>query len=421
MSILDPESIYIKCFLAYILFKFVFNDYDETLFFIGINRKIWEYYNFFTASFKFIKEIIKMSLDHGTNGKLLEDIFKDQLENNDDEKQSKKEVKYEDKYLDEIRKMNKEFEFTEEEKDLEKEKFYEFYSNIKNSYINSIIKYKEEIEEKEKEILDIEDEVYYNEEDVIYGTAANETKKESYLESIESYKTKIEEVQKILLNDENNIEKMANEQAKQYVIDIKLDKMKDNYVMEKTPLGNVLMVYNNKRGSFVYYSDNTIPYRYLETVARKYIKFFDCRPIYVDMEEELRLYEEKIEKDNIEKEERKKEENNKKTEENQSQNNNNTEKKKNVFAKFKSYNKEAGSGRVNTAPPPKNSIPNINISSDSSNTNEKILLKERANRYTYEGKFANFNFLKKVDRKIVDKKYSISFAEFKKMQTENKK
>jgi hypothetical protein len=139
------------------------------------------------------------------------------------------------------------------------------------------------------------------------------------------------------------------------------------------------------------------------------------------MEEELRLYEEKIEKEILEKEEREKEENDKKTEENQSQNNNNTEKKKNVFAKFKSYNKEAGSGRVNTAPPPKNSIPNINISSDSSNTNEKILLKERANRYTYEGKFANFNFLKKVDRKIVDKKYSISFAEFKKMQTENKK
>ena len=421
MNILDSESIYIKFFLAYIILKFVFNDYDETLFFIGINRKIWEYYNFFTASFKFIKEIIKMSLDHGTNGKLLEDIFKDQLENNDDEKQSKKEVKYEDKYLDEIRKMNKEFEFTEEEKDLEKEKFYEFYSSIKNDYINSIIKYKQQIEEKEKEILDIEDEVYYNEEDVTYGTAANETKKESYLESIESYKTKIEEVQKILLNDENNIEKMAKEQAKQYVIDIKLDKMKDNYIMEKTPLGNVLMVYNNKRESFVYYSDNTIPYRYLEIVARKYVKCFDCRPIYVDMEEELRLYEEKIEKDNIEKEERKKEENNKKTEENQSQNNNNTEKKKNVFAKFKSYNKEAGSGRVNTAPPPKNSIPNINISSDSSNTNEKILLKERANRYTYEGKFANFNFLKKVDRKIVDKKYSISFAEFKKMQTENKK
>ena len=47
---------------------------------------------------------------------------------------------------------------------------------------------------------------------------------------------------------------------------------------------------------------------------------------------------------------------------------------------------------------------------------EKILLKERANRYTYEGKFANFSFIKKVDRKLVDKKFAMTFADFKKMQ-----
>ncbi|NDA89675.1 MAG: hypothetical protein EBY20_02015 [Alphaproteobacteria bacterium] len=47
---------------------------------------------------------------------------------------------------------------------------------------------------------------------------------------------------------------------------------------------------------------------------------------------------------------------------------------------------------------------------------EEKVVKERANRYSFEGKLANFSFLKKVDRKAVDKLYGLSFAEFKKMQ-----
>jgi len=90
------------------------------------------------------------------------------------------------------------------------------------------------------------------------------------------------------------------------------------------------------------------------------------------------------------------------------------EQKKNVFAKFKTYNKEAGSGRVNTSAPPKNSIPNKPLTE--TKQNEKVLLKTKANRYTYEGKMANFSFIKKIDRKVVDKKLAMTFADFKKMQ-----
>ena len=64
--------------------------------------------------------------------------------------------------------------------------------------------------------------------------------------------------------------------------------------------------------------------------------------------------------------------------------------------------------------PPKNSIPNKPLTKEQEN--EKIILKERANRYTYEGKISNFNFLKKVERKIVYKKYAMTFADFKRMQ-----
>ena len=164
------------------------------------------------------------------------------------------------------------------------------------------------------------------------------------------------------------------------------------------------MIYDNKKGSFKYYSDNTIPYRYLEVVCRKYVKIFHCRPLYVDMEKELELSAEKWEKERKEKEEK----------EEQKQKELSVPEKKNVFAKFKSYNKEGTNGRVNVGIPPKNSIP---VTKEQEN--DKILLKEKANCYTYEGKMVNFSFLKKIDRKLVDKKYGLTFADFKKIQKTN--
>jgi hypothetical protein len=177
--------------------------------------------------------------------------------------------------------------------------------------------------------------------------------------------------------------------------------------MEKTPQGNVLMIYNIDRDTFTYYSDSSIPYRYLEVVGRKFVKMYNCRPLFVDMEEELRLFEEKWEEmRNAKEEEKKKVDEAKKIDQV-------LEPKKNVFAKFKSYNKDAG-GKISMAPPPKNSIPNKTTSE--SKENEKIILKERANCYTYEGKFANFNFLQKIEKKVFNKKLGFSFADFKKMK-----
>ena len=232
---------------------------------------------------------------------------------------------------------------------------------------------------------------------------------------------KLEELKTTGIDIEN-----IKDEAKKYVIKERLDKMKNNFIIEKTPLGNIVMIYNNIRGTFDYYSDSNIPYRFLETVGRKYVLTFNCRPIFIDMEEELKLYELKLkEKEENEKEEKEKEinenENEKENEKEKEINENeNEKKKKNVFAKFKSYNREAGSGKVNTAAPPKNSIPNTKITDDSKK-NEKMILKENANRYTCEGRFSNFNILQKVDRKKVDKKYSTTFADFKKMQMEKKK
>jgi hypothetical protein len=336
------------------------------------------------------------------------------------------EPKYEDKYLEDIRKLSKEFIFDENEEKLIGVKFIEFHTSLmEEEYFDKLKEIRTKIFENTKQLTKYEsfDDDYCicddnNDED----SHLVETKKERVtflLEEQNNLRNKENELKQEYESDEGveKFIKRIDELSKKFVIDERLDKLKNNFVMEKTPLGNVLMLYNNKRGSFEFYSDNTIPYRYLEPVSRKYVKIFDCRPIYCDMDEELKISEQKLE----EKEKEKKEKEEKKKEDDEENKKNNVavvDTKKNVFAKFKSYNKESGTGHVNIAAPPKNSIPNNKVTA--TNSNEKVLLKENANRYSYEGKLSNFNFLKKIDRKVVDKKYGITFADFKRLQEENK-
>lgn len=173
--------------------------------------------------------------------------------------------------------------------------------------------------------------------------------------------------------------------------------LKNNFVMEKTPVGNVVMYYDEDTETFIYYTDNTIPYRFLEVIARKYVITFHCVDLFIDMEKELKRMEEK--KILLEEE--------KKT-------NISLPEKKSVFAKFKSYNKDGMSGRVNSAPPPKNSIP-----TNSSSKNSNFLMKDNTNRYICKGRFSNFPILQKINRKNIDKKYAMTFSEYKKKLLEN--
>ena len=331
--------------------------------------------------------------------------------------------KYEDKFLNDIRKLNKEFVFDEKEEELERTKFDEFFLLAQNDYTKKMNEVKDEIWSLEKEIeIQKSGDDFFN---VEYNENPEEEDKDT-IKSLTEEKVGLEKALSELINNPQDIDKLRLEarlEARKFVIDERLDKLKNSFIMEKTPLGNVLMLYNNKRGSFEFYSDSTIPYRYLEPVSRKYVKTFGCRPIYYDMEEELKNYEKKLEEKEREKEGKEELEKRILEEKRILDEKNMTvsvvaEPKKNVFAKFKSYNKEAGTGHVNIAAPPKNSIPNNKVTETSSD--EKVLLKENANRYSYEGKLSNFNFLKKVDRKVVDKKYAMTFADFKRLQEEKK-
>jgi Ni,Fe-hydrogenase I large subunit len=139
-----------------------------------------------------------------------------------------------------------------------------------------------------------------------------------------------------------------------------------------------------------------MPYRYLEVVGRKYVATYKCKKVYVDMDEQLKVAEEKKTK----KQEQKSEPNSDKT-------SISTMPKKDVFAKLKAYNNNIT--KESAAVPSKNAGSKDVTKKD----NENVLLKETANRYTYEGKLANFNFLRPVDKKQIDKRLAMSWADFK--------
>jgi hypothetical protein len=101
-----------------------------------------------------------------------------------------------------------------------------------------------------------------------------------------------------------------------------------------------------------------------------------------------------------------------------------TPEKKSVFAKLKNYNRDTNfvvpqssktSKQAKQLPPPP---PSTKIGQKKE---EDYILKERSNRYSYEGKLRNFSFLKKVDRKVVDKHYAMSFKEYKEYQNKLEK
>ena len=275
------------------------------------------------------------------------------------------EIKYEDKYLKELEKLNPDFQFTWDMIWQQDERMVDILKGLRIKIENEI------------KILNSK------------MSSSDNQEREEISERLGALEYTLQ----------NPDEEEIKQEAQLYVKNNFLDGLVNNFIMEKTPSGNVIMYYNNKRGSFEFYSDNTIPYRYLETVSRKYVKTFNCRYLYVDMDNELnesdRLRKEQNDKKCLAKHVVQEESN----------------KKKDVFAKFKGYNKESGTGRVNTAVAPKNSVPNVKkMTTD----DDSLRLKMNANRYTCEGKISNFNFLKVPDRKVVDKKFAMSFADFKK-------
>jgi hypothetical protein len=332
-----------------------------------------------------IKTFIKNSLDYYFYGEDNKEPV--------DEEQSETEIKgdgpkkYEDKYLEEFNKLDEDIVFTEEELLLENDKRVE----VRN-------KLEEELEKTQREFNKVITKVV--EEIKMLEEKEEVDKVNFYNQELEKIKDELKKSEAFLITEEE-----VNNLTREKLVQERLNRLKNNIIMEKTPLGNVIMFYNNEKSSFEYYSDSTIPYRYLEVIGRKYVVTYKCKQIYVDMDKEIKEAEKKLaEKKEKEDEEKKKQEELKTTSKEVP--------KKNVFAKFKTYNKDtnikSASVPLDRPAPAKQTDPK-----------EEKIVKERANRYSFEGKLANFNFLKKVDRKAIDKRYALSFTEFKQMQKQN--
>ena len=182
----------------------------------------------------------------------------------------------------------------------------------------------------------------------------------------------------------------------------KLSDLSLSHLFEYCPIGNVILYYNSEMEAFEYYSDVSIPYRYLETIGRKYAVLMKRPDIYIDIEDEIRKKKIEIESKKNEKPPE-------------------MEKKNNVFANFKSYNSKSGQ-KVNTPMTKGRSESAIQIPSNLkrkfksaiNEQNENILI-DVSNRYINKGKLSNFSFLKKP----VVKKEILTYKDFLKQQKNN--
>jgi len=399
---MDTESIFFTLFIIWYFSSYITEDTINT--FYRLHRQATEFFEFYNS---IMYEHLLLNVNDDNTSPSMEPIV---------EQKPKPKVKYEDKYLEEIRKMNKEYVFDEYEKVEESNHLIELQKKASDERFYQITQICDKMTEIEIKLTKYEDNEGYcicdDDGDINFGETKEERAKSLLKQQIGLFEEK-KKLEDLYSSEDYKTDELKKniDSAKKFIIQKRLNKLENSYVMESTPLGNVLMKYDKYKESFRFYSDITIPYRYLEVVGRKFVKQFNCRPIFVDMEEELQLSQEKWEKETKEKEE-KEEEDKRKKEEAIKNKEPIQEKKKNVFTKFKSYNTESGTGRVTTAAPPKNSIPNKKMTK--AQENEKILLKQQANRYTHEGKIANFSFIQKIDRKVVDKKFGMSFSDFKK-------
>jgi len=334
-----------------------------------------------------------------------------------DEKETKEEVKFEDKYLVKFKTFSNEYFFTEEEVRLKSEKYDQLKSEFEANKSKKMDELKTFILQTQK-IVDMDrTDTLLKKELIIYFEIEDQYEDDPDLFDFDELFIYVENDHTRFLAEYAELEKTSisetelTDNALKCILDAKLDGFINNYVLETTPLGNVYMRYNNAKTSFEYFSNNTIPYRYLEAIGRRYVMTFMCKPLFIDLEEELqKALDNSLKNENVEKE--------------RNEQKSSTDKlatklatKPSISHKFKSYNKELqmdkniSRQRANVLPPQiKANLPNVNT------TGEKQLLKDNANRYTWEGRLANFSLLKKVDRKTVDKNYALSFADFKQMQ-----
>ena len=148
--------------------------------------------------------------------------------------------------------------------------------------------------------------------------------------------------------------------------------------------GDIIMCYDATISSFVYYARTAnIPYKYLETVSRKYmIETNAPRDIYIDIRKEYAKA-----KDNLTNLTNKKVSSNHTTSTDNNSDHARETEATDVFAKFKTYNTGSNLSNQKTTTATNTKTPS---DTDKPNTSTKIM-RENANRYSYRGKIEDYD------------------------------
>lgn len=157
--------------------------------------------------------------------------------------------------------------------------------------------------------------------------------------------------------EEKYLAKYNQLQPREPLSDDEKKALKKLFVMEMTPVGNVAMYYDVDKEAFVYYSDNIMPFRYLETISRKYVCVFNCKELYIERHEVT------------------------------------TEPKKEEIKPMKTKDLIQQKKNVSKPKPP--------------------TIEVKMNKYSNSGRFSNFSMLQKVERHVTDKKRLLKFSDFK--------
>ena len=165
--------------------------------------------------------------------------------------------------------------------------------------------------------------------------------------------------------------------------DVEMNNLKELYLLENTPDGDVIINYNNDVESFNYWCDNkNIKYMVLNSVVHKYAIEYNCKSVCIDYKSE---YNKALkEMYDIEKRIDKSEDNSEDKSEDKSE-------EKNVFVKFKNYK--------------------TNVSDNK----PKYLLTKYSNRFSYKGTIEEYYKLVNEKNKLKEKK-NISYSDFKKIK-----
>lgn len=125
----------------------------------------------------------------------------------------------------------------------------------------------------------------YSEMQSFYYNSNNESDDDDDIYDDEYYKNLKHEIIKLqsLLKNEDKINGNALLECLDDIKSKLMESLQNNFILENTPIGNVIMVYNCKKEGFSYYSDKSISNKYLESVCKKYCIQFKCKMLFNDV------------------------------------------------------------------------------------------------------------------------------------------